>query len=102
MIQRAQKFGIMFAHKSQLFESYSYQVLSFFNSFSPKAPAHLSYITSGKEKKGVQLLPFSTDCSKVLMCHTKMISQHKYAFSSELHRTVCDLAEQSWALVAAL
>ena len=48
------------------------------------------------------LVPFSTICSKVFMCHTKVISQHNDAFQFEVCGFVCDLAEQSWGLNAEL
>ena len=53
-------------------------------------------------KTEVLLLPFSTDCSTLLMCHRKMISQRNDAFYFEVHGFVCDLAEQSWAVMAEL
>ena len=45
---------------------------------------------------------FSTDCSTVLMCCTKLISQNELHFWLKAHGFVCDIAEQSWALNAGL
>ena len=48
-------------------------------------------------KTGVLQLPFPADCYQVLMCDTKMTSQHNDTFSVKVHGFMCDLAEQSWA-----
>ena len=50
----------------------------------------------------VQLLPYSTDYSKVLMCHTIRIFQHNDTVPVEVLGFVCDLADQSWDLKAEL
>ena len=66
---------------------------------------HILYVPdrlSCAPENSAPLLPFSPDCSKVVMCPTKMISQRNDAFYFEVHGVVCDLAEQSWTLNAEL
>ena len=49
---------------------------------------------SGKKER-FQLLPFLTDCSKVLM--SQLNTFHNMASQFEVHGFVCELAEQNWA-----